>query len=306
MGNGCAPDDPDRNGGIRSPGKPKQKMTPSNVVEISVKPGVQSQIDAAIALRAAGNLEEAWRALANPCEYNAYLYTLRGEVEFELGRFQDAALSYFAVVQSEPDDADAHYNLALALQRSDRWDASCQAFARVLALDPSRDAARLGLGASLLYLSRLDEALGVFYQCSTASARPAAFGKAVALQLLHRFGEAEAAYEELLSSDPDSEEALSNLIALSIETGDMDHVREYSQRLQRIAPLSQVALQGLATAALERQDHHAAARFCDRIVQLAPDCLEAWHNLGIALGRILSSFSAAQPVAAGPVIRQQG
>jgi tetratricopeptide (TPR) repeat protein len=266
--------------------------TPANVIEISVQPGVQAHIDAAMALRSSGHLEVALRALSNPTEYDSYLYTVRGEIEFALGRFHDAALSYFAVVQSEPDNADAHYNLALCLQRSDRWDASCQAFERVLRLDPGRDAARIGLGASLLYLNRLDNALSAFQHCSDACQGPAQFGKAVALQLLHRFGEAESAYEALLASDPDSQETLSNLIALHVETGDLDRVREYSQRLLKLSPQSPAALQGLATVALERQDHHAAARYCDRIVELAPDCLEAWHNLRVALDRILNAFSA--------------
>jgi len=208
-------------------------------------------------------------------------------------------LSYFAVLQSEPDNADAHYNLGLCLQRSDRWDASCQAFERALLLDPGRDAARLGLGASLLYLNRLDEALATFHQCSEAAQSPAAFGKAVALQLLHRFGEAESAYEALLASDPDSPEALSNLIALNVETNDLDRVRDYSQRLLKISAQSPVALQGLATVALEREDHHAAARYCDRIVQLMPDCLEGWHNLRVSLERIVTAFSAPKPVAVG-------
>src|SRR5580658_6354118 len=166
----------------------------SNIIEISVKPGVQPQIDAALALRSSGRLGEALRALVNPTEYNPYLYTVRGEIEFRLGHFHDAALSYFAVVQSEPDNADAHYNLALCLQRSDRWDASCQAFERALSIDAGRDAARLGLGASLLYLNRLDEALANFHECSDALEGPASFGKAVALQLLHRFAEAEGVY----------------------------------------------------------------------------------------------------------------
>jgi tetratricopeptide (TPR) repeat protein len=272
-------------------------MKPGNIVEITQKPGAQANIDAALALRSAGRLDEALRALSNAREYNAYLYTIRAEIEFALGRYNDASLSYFAVVHTEPDNADAHYNLALCLQRSDRWDASCKAFEQALSLDPGRDAARLGLGASLLYLNRLDEALAAFHECSDAFSRPAAFGKAVALQLLHRFGEAEHAYEILLGYDPDCEETLSNLIALAVETEDYDRVRVYSQRLLKISPQSPAALQGLATVALYRQDHHAAARHCDRIVQLAPDCLEAWHNLRVALDRILLSFSAPEPVA---------
>ncbi len=103
----------------------------------------------------------------------------------------------------------------------------------------------------------------------------------------------------MLACDPNSEEALSNLIALNVETHNLDRVREYSRRLLKISPQSQVAMQGLATVALERHDHHAAARYCDRLVQLAPDCLEAWHNLRVALHRILSAFSTPEPLAAG-------
>lgn len=275
-------------------------MQPSNVIEISLKPSVESQIDAALALRSSGHLDEALATLGNPSEFNPYLYTVRGEIEFALGRFQDAALSYFAVIQSEPGNADAHYNLALCLQRSDRWDASCQAFQRVLSLEPARDTARLGLGASLLYLNCLDEALTSFAECSQAVLVPALFGKAVALQLLHRFGEAALTYETLLGFDPDSEEILSNLIALYVETHDLDRVRDYSQRLLKISPQSPDALQGLATVALEQCDHHAAARYCDRILQIAPNCLEAWHNLRVALDRILNAFDAPAPAAAGP------
>src|SRR5580700_3874670 len=281
-------------------------MTPSNVIEISLRPGVQPQIDAALSLRASGHLEEALRALANPAEYDPYLYRIRGEIEFALGRYQDAALSFFAVTHSEPGNADAHYNLALALQRSDRWDASCQAFERALALDPGRAAARLGLGASLLYLNRLDDALAAFYACPDQIEQPAAFGKAVALQLLHRSGEAANAYETVLAADPGSEEALSNLIALGIEMHDLDSVRDFSQRLLKASPQSQTAWQGLAAVALDRQDHHAAARYCDRIVELAPDCLEGWHNLSVALSRILASFSPPKPVTADQLVEQQG
>jgi len=193
------------------------------------------------------------------------------------------------VVHAEPDNAEAHYNLALCLQRADRWDASCQAFERALELNPALHAARIGLGASLLYLNRLDEALSAFHQCPDTVDMPAGFGKAVALQLLHRSGEAEMAYESVLAFDPNSEEALCNLIALSMETQDLERVRDYSQRLLKIAPQSLAALQGLAAGALDRQDHHAAARYCDRVVQLAPDCMEGWHNLAVALNRILGA-----------------
>jgi len=180
--------------------------------------------------------------------------------------------------------------------------AAAEAFQRASWLDPHREAARIGLGACLLKLNRLDDALEVFNQGDGAPG-PELFGKAVALQLLHRFDEAESAYASLIESQPNSEETLANLIAMSAEMRDLENMREYSQKLLSLDPQSTVALQGLATVALERRDNHAAAKYCDRIVELAPDCLEGWHNLRIALDRILSAFTATKPAASIPEVR---
>ena len=214
----------------------------------------------------------------------------------------DQALSHFSAVIADPENSAAHLNLAIWLQHAERWDEAAKAFGRALWLEPQREAALIGLGACLLKLNRIEDALKIFNQADDASA-PALFGRAVALQLLGRFDEAESAYEILLESQPNSEETLANLIAMSAETRDLEHMREYSQKLLSIAPQSEVALQGLATVALERRDNHQAAKYCDRIVELAPDCLEGWHNLRIALDRILSAFSTAKPAACIPGVR---
>ena len=63
-------------------------------------------------------------------------------------------------------------------------------------------------------------------------------------------------------------------------------------RLLDISPNSTVALQGLATVAFEGSDYSVAAFYCDRILELAPDSLEAWHNFRIAMDQ--SSFSASE------------
>jgi len=259
----------------------------------SATPSVPRQLEAALELRSSGLLTEAVDMLTGPGEYSAYLCAVRAEIEFELGRFQDAALSYFSVTISDPDDSNAHYNLALCLQHCGRWDVAAEAFRRVLQLDGEREDARLGLGACLLHLNRAEEALAVFTHCGQGhESRPALIGKAVALQLLCRFEEARMAYSAVLASDPNSEEALSNLIAMDIETDDLKRVWDHSTRLLDISPHSTVALQGLATAAFGGSDYSAAAFYCDRILELAPDSLEAWHNFRIAMDQ--SSFSAPE------------
>lgn len=191
-------------------------------------------------------------------------------------------MSYFAVTISDPENADLHYNLALCLACCERWDLAAEAFERVLRLDAERADARLGLGSCLLHLHRAEEALVNFNRCGAGRAL---FGKAVALQSLERFEEAGRVYETLLAADPDCEEALSNLIAMSVERRDFVRTSDYSSRLLEIRPRSTVALQGLATAAFRGSDHPAAAAYCDRILELAPDNLEAWHNFRVAMER---------------------
>ena len=245
------------------------------------------KLDAALELRAAGRLEEALEVLGKPSEFDPYVLSVRAEIEFALGRFADAALSYSAVTIADAENADLHFNLALCLACCERWDLAAEAFERVLRLDAERTGARLGLGSCLLHLNRAEEALVNFNCCG---AGPALIGKAVALQALQRFDEAGRVYETLLATDPDSEEALSNLIAMSIQRRDFERTSDYASRLLEIRPQSTVALQGLATAALGSVDHPAAASYCDRILDLAPENLEAWHNFRIAMDQC--SFSA--------------
>ena len=213
--------------------------------------------------------------------------------------WMDTALSHISAVAAHPENAGAHLNLGIWLASEERWEAAVESFQRALSFDPQLEQARIGLGACLLKLDRTEEALDVF----EGEDGPGLFGKAVALQLLGRFGEAAGAYDTLLASDPNSEEALANVIAMSADTRDLEHMREYSQRLLSIAPKSPAALQGLATVALERRDNHAAAKYCDRILEVAPDCLEGWHNLRIALDRILSAFIASKPAASIPGVK---
>ncbi|HUJ24168.1 MAG TPA: tetratricopeptide repeat protein [Bryobacteraceae bacterium] len=254
-------------------------------------PAVRTQVQAALALRAAGRLEEALDALSTPGEYSSDFYTIRGEIQLALGRFQEAAGSYFTVVASDPENAFAQFNLAVCLQQLQRWDEAAQAFQKALHADAHRDDARLGLGACLLHLNRSEEALANFDACWSDAARTRAlFGQAVALQLLHHYDEAAAAYRRLLEAGAKSEEVLSNLLALSVETQDWDAVQRCATQLLEVSPNSLQAHQGLAAVALERGEFEAAVQHCGRIVEYTPECVEAWHNLRFATGRVMSAL----------------
>ena len=273
----------------------------------AARPAIRNQIEAALALHSAGRYQEALDALATPSENLPDFYTLRGDVQFALERYEEAAGSYFtsATLEPPPQNAYAQFRLGICLHHLGRWAEAGQAFHRVLEVDPHRDDVRLGLGACLLHLNRPEEALANFDHCWSDAVRlRVLFGKAVALQLLGRHLEAEGAYQRLLASDPKSEEALSNLIALCMEAHDLENARRYSSRLLELFPESPVALQGLAAVALEKREYEAAFRYCSRIVEREPECVEAWHNLRFASGRIMSALRTPAAAAASTAGRK--
>jgi len=237
----------------------------------AARPAMNDPLQAALALRAQGRLQEALAALSVPSEFSLDFYILRGDLELELGRVQEAAESYATVVIEEPDHVYAQGQLGLCQQRLENWDAAARAFEAVLQFDPHRDEVRLDLAGCLLRLQRFGAALECFDKCwSEASKRRALFGKAVALQLLRRFDEAENHYERLLAIDPYSEEALANMIAMAMEVFELGRVQKYSQRLLELNSRSAVAYKGLALCAIERRDYPAASRYYQQVAELEP------------------------------------
>jgi tetratricopeptide (TPR) repeat protein len=110
-------------------------------------------------------------------------------------------------------------------------------------------------GERLLQESRFEDALECF---SSDTGVGAWFGSAVALPMLGRFEEAEAAYERVLEQGK-HDEALGNLIALNMERFDLERVERHSRRLLERNRSARIAWQGLLVVALERRDFEAAA-----------------------------------------------
>lgn len=235
-------------------------------------PAVGDPLQAALTLRSQGRFEEALDLLSGPGELPADAYTLRGDLLAELGQFTEAAGSYYTATVAAPGNLYARSHLASCLRRLGRWEEAVETFQTVLKADPHRDPIRLELGDCLLRMNRLEPALDCFDQCwSDAAQRRALFGKGVALQLLRRFDQAEIAYERVLVLDGKAEEALANLIAMSMEVFDLERVLRYSRRLVEINPRSVPGLQGLTLVAVERGEMETAARHFSTLAEQASD-----------------------------------
>jgi tetratricopeptide (TPR) repeat protein len=266
------------------------------------------RLDLAESLWETGQLEDALSILAGEDAVDPNVYALRGEIEFAMGRFQEAALSYTALVTAEPNCGDGHYNLGLALLRTQKWEGAAAAFQRALRLDRNRPDAWAGLGVCLLEECRPDDALEAFERARShglageAAWAQACFGRAAALHLLGRLEEARAAYESLLDAGPQRHDVISNLVALTAALGDVNALDGYARRLLELDPHSVVALKGLAALALSLADYQSLARYCDQIMEVAPGSPDAAHNFSFATDWLLKGLRSgipADPSAAG-------
>ncbi len=244
-----------------------------------------NRVETALMLRASGRLRDALDVLTGPGEFSQDAYTLRGDIQAELGQFHDAVGSYSTVIAFERHNMYAHHHLALCLCRLERWEPAADVFQKILTHDSYSDQAHIGLGDCLLHLNRPAEALACFESCWSESARwHALFGKAVAMQLLRRFDEAEALYEKALELHPQSEEALCNLIAMNMEVLDLSQIQRHSQRLLGLNPQSVATLQGLVLVAFERRDFASAAAYLSELAGNTPAggvAGEDFHNEAI-------------------------
>jgi tetratricopeptide (TPR) repeat protein len=266
---------------------------------------IGDRVEAARALHADGRSREALDLLSGPGDFSQDAYTLRGDLQLQLGQLHEALGSYSTVIAFERHNMYAHQRLALCLYRLERWEAAAETFRKLLSHDTYSDHAHIGLGDCLLRLNRPEEALSSFEACWSESARlRALFGKAVALQLLRRFDEAEVLYDRILELEPRSEEALGNLIAMSMEVFDLSRVHRYALRLAAISPESTVALQALTLVAFERRDYETAAGFLSDLMERAPEGKfadsgesgdEIWYRLSESDVERLSAFRRSSP-----------
>lgn len=230
------------------------------------------RVQSALRLRAENRLAEALEVLSTPGDYAQDVYTLRGDLQRELEQFHDAVGSYSTVIALDPQNTYAHQNLAGCLRKLGRWNAAADALRKLLEHESYSDAARIALGECLLQLNKSEDALACFEACwSEAALSPALFGKAVALQLLRRYEESESLYLRFLQLHPASEEALRNLIALSMEMFDLARAERYANQLLQRDSQSVAALQALTAVEFERRSYESAASYYGRLLEIIPE-----------------------------------
>jgi tetratricopeptide (TPR) repeat protein len=256
------------------------ELCEQKIRDASKPPQPPQSLFKAMVLHMEGRLEDAIRELQRAVkagEKSPDIYAALGHLQFETGRFDQAAESYTLVVERDPQHRSCHYNLAVSLEKSGRHKEALRSFEKAVEINPARVEFGIGVGVTLLHLKRFGEAAAAFETClkSHPGDGVALFGKAFALHCQGRKAEAEAVYLETLKGNPAHEEALTNLVALTGSPA-------YSEKLLALRPESKIALETMMASELARENYEAACAIGERLTRVVADSFEAWLNFGVA------------------------
>src|SRR5581483_778655 len=127
------------------------------------------ELSRAISLSIEGKTEEALEQLADFLKHrpdSTEAWWVRGQIEFELGRFEQARVSYAEVVaRRQPEHWAAYFNRGLCLDKLEELEEATGDFRKAAGMCPERPETHVALGACLLRRRRPEEAIEAFDNC---------------------------------------------------------------------------------------------------------------------------------------------
>jgi tetratricopeptide (TPR) repeat protein len=205
------------------------------------------------------------------------------------GWLPEAIAQFQTALQIDPDYAEAHYNLGLALKKAGRIPEAIAQYDDALRINPDYAEAHSNLGNALLNLpGRLPEALLHFQ--AALRVKPdyadAHYNLGVALKMSGRIPEAIAQYETVLRINPDYAEARSNLgnIFFNLPGRLPEAISQYEAAL-RTKPNYADAHNNLGLAFAKQGNLPEAREQIEAALRIQPSRITTYRDLGVILDR---------------------
>jgi tetratricopeptide (TPR) repeat protein len=173
---------------------------------------------------------------ADPLEAGAHFNL--GVMRLHQQRYQEAAGHYRQVLQINPDHAEAHYNLGFVLQRQGKLTNATECYRQTLMLKPDHVDARNNLGIATMELGALDEAEDCFRRVLKVKPNHVDAQNNIGIVVMKqgRLREAEDCYRLALRLAPDLIDALNGLAVTLYKQGKFDGLQACYDQILRQDP----------------------------------------------------------------------
>ena len=249
---------------------------------------IESLLENAITRHEARDLDTAerlYRAILDADPDHAEALNLLGVILQDRGRAAESLTLIERAIAIDPDFPDAHANLARGHRFLGDMEKAATAAQKAITLDPDLGEAWLQLGYALLSLHLNREALVTLRKASTwfPDSVELRAGIGFAAQRLEDHAAAADAWRTVLRLQPDRIEALVNLGAALGSLDQMDEARDLHLRAAALAPDDWVAQGALAVTLHKRFEADALVTLCQALLAREPERVEILMLLGFGL-----------------------
>lgn len=242
---------------------------------------VSETIQAALHAYQAGRWVEAeWlcQDLVQQFPQTPAAWQLLGAIAYQTRRLESAINHYQRALALQPQDAESHNNLAVALQDCSQLLLAEQHFQQALRLNPRYATAYFNYGNLLQQQGRLEVA--------------------------------RAYYQDAIAADPNYAKAYGNLGHLYRRQGNLEMAETYYRRAINLNPRDAESCVNLANLRQQQGDWSEAIAWYETALQFQPGNSGIYFNLGLALRAIrqpeaaLRCYQKALPLGQAPIYHQ--
>ena len=215
--------------------------------------------------------------------YNSQAMELEsaGKLDEAILLYRQAILLYRQAIETDPEFAEGHYNLATLFYRNGRVEEAIPLYRRALELHPYYAEAHLNLANVLSIQGRLDAAIEHLRQSLQIRPdhAPTHYNLANSLQAQNQFEEAVENYRLALKNEPDYATAHHNLGIALRKLSRLDDAAKHLGRAAQLRPDQAMVYKNLADVLTDLRDFDKAIRNYERALQIQPDYPAARDSL---------------------------
>ncbi len=262
------------------------------------KPPKEQIINQAIRFHLKGNISVAttcYQQLINQGCNDHRVFSNYGVILQDLGKLQEAELSYRKAIQIKPDFADAHSNLGSILQDLGKLQEAELSLRKAIELNPNFANAHSNLGNILNDLDKLQEAELSLRKAIKLNPNfaDAHYNLGNILGHLGKLQEAELALRKAIKLNPNFADSHSNLGTILRDLGKLEEAELSTRKSIKLNPNLADAHSNLGNILSDLGKFQEAELSYRKVIELKPDLAEAHSNLGSILSN-LGKFQEAE------------